>query len=170
MPKISQYPSVTLPQDADILVVVQGGVTKKVDLSTVKSYVGGSSSVPDPTAENDVLMGGNSPITWVKKTINQLKTALGLGSAAYTASTAYDAAGAATAAAAGKADKVAASPDPTGYVATFDASGNLAVSAQLISGIGNVSSEDFTDIVKCTQAEYDALSPADENTLYIIVG
>lgn len=30
-----------------------------------------------------------------------------------------------------------------------------------------VSSEDITDIVKLTQAEYDALTP-DENTLYLI--
>jgi hypothetical protein len=35
--------------------------------------------------------------------------------------------------------------------------------------LGAVSSEDFTTIVKCTQAEYDALSPADPNTLYIIL-
>jgi len=35
--------------------------------------------------------------------------------------------------------------------------------------IGNVSSADISTIVKCTQAEYDALSPVDENTLYIIV-
>jgi hypothetical protein len=237
MPKISQYEAVTTPGDTDVLVVVQGGTTKKVDLSKIKAYAGGSSSVPDPTAENDVLMGGGSPIAWVKKTINQLKTALGLGSAAYTnttaydasgaatsavaghessyahgnipaaptaendilvgggspigwikktltefktilglgtaaytASTAYDAAGAAAAAAGVKTDKVATSPDPTGYVATFDSSGNLAVSAKTVSGIGNVSSEDFTTIVKCSQAEYDALSPVDENTLYIIVG
>jgi len=143
MPKISQYPAVTVPLDADILVVVQGGVTKKVDLNTVKSYVGGSSSIPDPTAENDMLMGGNSPIAWVKKTINQLKTALGLGSAAYTDTTAYDVAGAATAAAAGKADKIPASPDPTGYVATFNAAGNLALSDKTTSQIGVGGGVDF---------------------------
>jgi hypothetical protein len=33
-----------------------------------------------------------------------------------------------------------------------------------------VVSDDLTVIVKCTQAEYDALSSVDENTLYIIVG
>ncbi|MFA7120537.1 MAG: hypothetical protein WC277_03610 [Bacilli bacterium] len=69
----------------------------------------------------------------------------------------------------GKADKVAASPDPTGYVATFDSGGNLDKSDQLVSAIGNVSSTDITTIVKLTQAEYDGLSPVDPNTLYIIV-
>ena len=47
------------------------------------------------TAENDVIVAGPSPFTWVKKTIAQFKTILGLGTAAYTAATAYDAAGAA---------------------------------------------------------------------------
>jgi len=46
------------------------------------------------TAENDVLVGAPNPFgTWIKKTLNELKTILGLGTAAYTASTAYDAAG-----------------------------------------------------------------------------
>ena len=45
------------------------------------------------TAENDVIVAGPSPFTWVKKTIAQFKTILGLGSAAYTESTAYDPAG-----------------------------------------------------------------------------
>ena len=47
-------------------------------------------------AENDVLVGAPTPFgSWVKKTIAEFKTILGLGSAAYTASTAYDASGAA---------------------------------------------------------------------------
>lgn len=46
------------------------------------------------TAENDVLVGAPTPFgSWVKKTIAEFKTILGLGTAAYTASTAYDAAG-----------------------------------------------------------------------------
>lgn len=45
------------------------------------------------TAENDVIVAGPSPFTWVKKTIAQFKTILGLGTAAYTESTAYDPAG-----------------------------------------------------------------------------
>jgi hypothetical protein len=48
------------------------------------------------TAENDVLVGAPTPFgSWVKKTVAEFKTILGLGSAAYTASTAYDASGAA---------------------------------------------------------------------------
>ena len=47
-------------------------------------------------AENDVLVGAPTPFgSWIKKTISEFKTILGLGSAAYTASTAYDIAGAA---------------------------------------------------------------------------
>ncbi len=45
------------------------------------------------TAENDVIVAGASPFAWGKKTLAEFKTILGLGTAAYTASTAYDAAG-----------------------------------------------------------------------------
>ncbi|HHT9146222.1 MAG TPA: hypothetical protein ACFYD4_11215 [Candidatus Wunengus sp. YC61] len=42
------------------------------------------------TAQNDVLVGAPSPFgSWVKKTLAEFKTILGLGSAAYTASTDY---------------------------------------------------------------------------------
>jgi len=42
MPKISKYTAVAVPGDTDVLVVVQGGVTKKVALSTLKeSYFQG---------------------------------------------------------------------------------------------------------------------------------
>lgn len=116
MGKISSYAAVVTPADADVVPVVQSGVTKKVALSVLKTYVAG-------TPEADAT----------------------------------------------KADKVATSPDPTGYVATFDDDGNLDVSVKTVAGIGNVSSSDFSTIVKCTQAEYDAISPVDENTLYIIV-
>ena len=75
MGKISSYAAVVTPADADVVPVVQSGVTKKMALSVLKTYV----------------------------------------------------------------------------------------------GIGNVASTDFDTIVKCTQAEYDAISPADEDTLYIIV-
>ena len=37
MPRISDYPIVTLPADADVFLVVQGGVTKKVAFSQIKS-------------------------------------------------------------------------------------------------------------------------------------
>ena len=46
---------------------------------------------PAPTAENDFLIG-SSALTWVRKTLAQVKTILGLKSAAYTESTDYAAA------------------------------------------------------------------------------
>ena len=39
MAKISKYAAVTVPNDTDVLVVVQGGVTKKVTLSTLKGSI-----------------------------------------------------------------------------------------------------------------------------------
>jgi len=73
--RISKYTAVVTPADADVVPVVQSGVTKKLALSVLKTYTGGD----------------------------------------------------------------------------------------------YVSSEDIATIVKCTQAEYDALSPPDSDTLYIIV-
>lgn len=46
---------------------------------------------PIPTADNDFIIG-NSLGIWLKKTLAQVKTILGLGSAAYTASGDYAAA------------------------------------------------------------------------------
>jgi hypothetical protein len=69
-----------------------------------------------------------------------------------------------------KADKIIVEDeydDPIGYVATFDETGNLDVSVVRVAEI--VTSETIFYIVKCTQAEYDLLSPPDENTLYVIV-
>jgi hypothetical protein len=83
MAKISSYPAVVTPADADVVPVVQSGVTKKVALSVLKTYMGGTSG-SDAT----------------------------------------------------KADKVASSPDPTGYVATFDSDGNLAKSDKTTAEIG----------------------------------
>ena len=40
MPKISKYPAVVTPQGEDLLVVVQGGETKKVALSTLEGLYG----------------------------------------------------------------------------------------------------------------------------------
>lgn len=48
---------------------------------------GDGSSVPDPASDNDFLIG--SAGSWITKTLDQIKTLLGLGSAAYTASTDY---------------------------------------------------------------------------------
>lgn len=50
-----------------------------------------STGMPSAAAENDVIVADSS-LSWVKKTLAQLKTILGLGTAAYTASTAYAAA------------------------------------------------------------------------------
>ena len=47
---------------------------------------------PAPTAENNFLVGSSS-LNWVRKTLTQVKTILGLGSAAYTDSTDYATAG-----------------------------------------------------------------------------
>ncbi len=41
------------------------------------------------TAENDMIVAGASPFAWAKKTLAEVKTIFGFGSAAYTASTAY---------------------------------------------------------------------------------
>ena len=105
----------------------------------VKTYVDSKVSGIDvlaAAAENDVIVGGPAPgFAWVKKTIDQFKTILGLGTAAYTAATSYDAAGTASGLVAGKADKVAASPDPTGYLAELNASGNLIKSAALAANV-----------------------------------
>jgi len=45
--------------------------------------------LPAATAENDFLVAGASPFAWAKKALADVKTALGLGTAAYTASTDY---------------------------------------------------------------------------------
>jgi hypothetical protein len=39
-----------------------------------------------------------------------------------------------------------------------------------VRAAGGVISTDVTDIVQITQAAYDALSPPDADTLYVIVG
>ncbi len=93
------------------------------------------------TAQYDFVMAG-ADLKWAKAALADIKTALGLGTAAYTAATAYDAAGTASGLAAGKADKVAASPDPTGYIAEFDATGNLVKSTKLASDVHASGSDD----------------------------
>ena len=45
--------------------------------------------VPSATAESDFIVAGTTPFAWAKKTLAEVKTILGLGSAAYTAATAY---------------------------------------------------------------------------------
>ena len=45
--------------------------------------------LPAATAEDDFLTAGATPFTWAKRTLAQIKTILGLGTAAYTALTNY---------------------------------------------------------------------------------
>ncbi len=87
------------------------------------------------TAENDVIVAGPNPFAWVKKTIGQFKTILGLGTAAYTAATAYDAAGTASGLVAAKIDKIPVEPVPTGYLPEINATGELIKSAKLASDV-----------------------------------
>ena len=54
MPKISQYTAVTTPTDADELVVVQAGVTKKITMAKLADYVDVGSK-PFTTATNPAL-------------------------------------------------------------------------------------------------------------------
>lgn len=62
------------------------------------------------TAESDFLVSGASPFAWAKKTLTEVKSILGLGTAAYTASTAYVAHTAATA----ENDVLVGGPNPFG--------------------------------------------------------
>lgn len=62
------------------------------------SVYGAGGSVPEPTAASDFLAGvdqGGGVFGWAVKTLAQVKTLLGLGSAAYTSSSDYDATGSA---------------------------------------------------------------------------
>lgn len=62
------------------------------------------------TAESDFIVAGADPFTWAKKSLANVKTTLGLGTAAYTASTAYVAHTAATA----ENDVLVGGPNPFG--------------------------------------------------------
>lgn len=48
-----------------------------------------AAGVPSATAESDFIVSGASPFAWLKKTLAEVKTILGLGTAAYTAATDY---------------------------------------------------------------------------------
>lgn len=70
MPKISKYAAVTVPDDADILVVVQGGVTKKVTLGTLKALYtpytkNNFSGTTAPGAGDDSADGYSVGSVWV---------------------------------------------------------------------------------------------------------
>jgi hypothetical protein len=80
--------------------ISDGDITHAPDGNSVFDALSGKQSTglsplnSQAIAENDVLVGAPTPFgSWVKKTIDEFKTILGLGTAAYTASTAYDPAG-----------------------------------------------------------------------------
>jgi hypothetical protein len=83
-------------------VVSSGGFTPAISMPAATASVDGHATkeqitkldgIPTATAESDFMVAGATPFAWLKKTLAEVKTILGLGSAAYTASTAYDAAG-----------------------------------------------------------------------------
>lgn len=72
--KISALPLATTLADADVVVVVQGGVTKKATIQTVKETVPPVLTTVTTALDTDmVLLDGNRQIT-----IADLKTVLGL--------------------------------------------------------------------------------------------
>lgn len=80
MPKISKYPAASSVNDADTGVIVQGGVTKRVLMSVLKAFCGGSATPPPtPGTANDFQVAEGSPLAWVTKTAAQVKAILGIG-------------------------------------------------------------------------------------------
>lgn len=88
------------------------------------------------TAQNDVLVGAPSPFgSWIKKTLAEFKTILGLGSAAYTASTDYDPAGTAAGKIASSISEGDTTHAPDGN-SVFDALALKSASADTIKSDG----------------------------------
>lgn len=56
MPKISSYPAATSGADADKMLIVQGGVTRNILLSVLKTFFG--SGIVDPTPDTDHTANG----------------------------------------------------------------------------------------------------------------
>ena len=80
MPKISQYTVVITPADTDELVVNQGGVTKKVTLSTLKSAGGFApyaknnlSGAGVPGADDDASAGYAAGSIWIDVTASPME-------------------------------------------------------------------------------------------------
>ncbi len=72
--KISELVAATTLADADVVVVVQGGVTKKAPASVVKSYVNPARTTVTTVGDSDmVLLDGNRQIS-----IADLKISLGI--------------------------------------------------------------------------------------------
>jgi hypothetical protein len=101
---VGRATSKTTPVDGDKIPIRDSvtpfglrGLTWSNLKATLKTYFDGiysalghshASEFPETTATDDVLMGDESH-AWVKKTIAELKTALGLGTAAYVAENLY---------------------------------------------------------------------------------
>lgn len=175
MPKISDYPAATSGADADKMLIVQGGVTKKVLLSVLKTYFVGSTVLNEfdgdgpPGTDDDAADGYSVGSVWIDRTSSPMEAYRCVDAtegAAIWLNTTLEL-GDLDSAFAGKVDKVETDPDPSGLVATFDEYGNLAKSETPINQI--VTSTYIKAIVKLTQAEYDALDPGpDVNILYVI--
>lgn len=106
------------------------------------------------TAENDVLVGAPNPFgAWVKKTLAEFKSILGLGSAAYTASGDYLAAGA-TAVDSDKVDGQHASAfAPAPAFLTLDADYDVQVSDKGATIVADTSGGDLTATLPASPAD-----------------
>jgi hypothetical protein len=62
-------------------------INVEISTQTIECEITGITNFPTATEDNSVIV--SSGTTWIARTIAQLKTILGLGSAAYTDSTAY---------------------------------------------------------------------------------
>ena len=81
MGKISQYTAVTTPTDADTLVIVQGGVTKKVTIATLKTSGGFSAYVKNnldgtgaPAVTDDASKGYGVNSVWIDKAASPMES------------------------------------------------------------------------------------------------
>ena len=130
----------------------------KKTLAEFKTILGLGGTVPAPVAENDFIIAAGSPLDWAKKTLAEVKTILGWDT---------------------KADKVATSPAPAGYVAELDSSGNIVKSDKLSSEIPPAATAENDMLVagsspfpwlKKTLAEVRTLLGLDGATTKILVG
>jgi hypothetical protein len=142
MAKISNYTAATTPAGGDITVLVQGGVTKKVSLTTLATYFGtliknNFAGTTAPGTGDDSSDGYAIGSVWVNTTANPKEAYRCVDASAGNAvwlNTTLEI-GEVTPLLNAKADKVATSPSPEGYLAKFDASGNLVTSDKLSSAV-----------------------------------
>ena len=74
--QVTSYSGTTLVMN---ITAIGGSGTKTAWIITFSAPTG----LPTATAESDFILSGPSPFSWVKKTLAQVKTILGLGAAAY---------------------------------------------------------------------------------------